>query len=287
MDTQQQLLYVGNPLLRMCSVVFRPYAQHFILGVIFFNALILGMETSSLLMQQAGELLKVLDAICLGIFVMEILMKLAVQRFVFFTSGWNMFDFLVVAISFIPNTGPLAILRTMRILRVLRLVTNLPRLRIIVEAILRSLPSISWIIGLLLVIFYIFSVLTTLLFGSNFPDWFGSIGASMYTLFQVLTLESWSMGIVRPVMEQFTHAYLIFIPFILLTSFIVLNVFIAIIVNAMNEAAEMTKEMKASSDIDETLAVEISLEESLALIKEQIAKLETLLAISDKKADKQ
>jgi voltage-gated sodium channel len=269
-------------LARVCSVILLPGVQHCILGVIILNALILGMETSSFLKQGIGDILATLDMICLGIFVAEISMKLVVLRFSFFLSGWNIFDFLVVGISFIPSTGPLAILRALRILRVLRLVTNLPRLRVIVESILHSLPSIGWIAGLLTVIFYIFSVLTTSLFGAAFPGWFGSIGRSMYTLFQILTLESWSMGIVRPVMEKFPYAYMLFVPFILITTFIVLNVFIAIIVNSMNEVMDTDKTIDTQTGSDEETGEMENLKTEMTRLKDQIARVERLLPVLPK-----
>ena len=263
--------------LKICMLVDRQQAQHFILGVIFFNALILGLETSPWFMEHAGGLLRFLDACCLGIFVVEILMKLVVRRLSFFLSGWNVFDFLIVAIALLPASGPLAILRALRILRVLRLVTNLPRLRMIVESVLRALPSIGWICALLLMVFYIFSVLTTTLFGEDFPHWFGSIGTSFYTLFQMLTLDSWSSGIVRPIMERFPSAYLLFIPFILLTSFIVLNVFIGIIVGSMSEVAMANKIQETEHASDAKSCRTENLERELALLKTQIARVEALL----------
>jgi len=269
--------------LRICALIERPGAQNFILGVIFFNALILGLETSPWFMERVGGLLLFLDAVCLIIFVVEILMKLTLHRFAFFRSGWNVFDFLVVAIALVPASGPLAILRALRILRVLRLITNLPQLRAIVESVLRSLPGIGWICGLLLMIFYIFSVLATTLFGPAFPKWFGSIGASMYTLFQMLTLDSWSSGIVRPVMESFPYAYLLFIPFVLITSFIVLNVFIGIIVSSMSEVTAESKTLPADEPGGPSLASDPAqcLETELALLKQQIAKVERLLVRRD------
>ena len=293
--------------LRVCMIIERPMAQRFILGVILFNSIILGLETSPWFTERAGGLLHLLDALCLSIFVVEICMKLVVQRFSFFRSGWNVFDFLIVAIALVPASGPLAILRALRILRVLRLVTHLPRLRMIVESVLRSLPGIGWICGMLLMVFYIFSVLTTTLFGAEFPEWFGSIGASMYTLFQMLTLDSWSSGIARPIMERFPYAYLLFIPFVLMTSFIVLNVFIGIIVSSMSEVTAENKasgqagespddslEGKCGRKLSEERTVGCSctvinegpirsenLENELALLKIQIAKVEALLAVSD------
>ncbi|MDR2104294.1 MAG: ion transporter, partial [Deferribacteraceae bacterium] len=239
-----------------CQLIYLPRVQYFILGVIVFNALILGLETSSALRRSFGHYLHILDMLCLGIFIIEILMKLTVERLTFFKSGWNIFDFLIIGISIFPSTGTISILRALRIFRVLRLVTRLPKLKIIVESVLYSLPSIGWISLLLLIIFYIFAVLVTTLFGSSFEDWFGSIGASLYTLFQILTLESWSMGIVRPVMEEFPYAFMIFVPFILITSFIVLNVFIGVIVNSMSEItvsskSSTEKDVKTSSSFGE------------------------------------
>ncbi len=261
-------------LLRFCSLIFLPKVQNFILAVIVFNAIILGLQTSGTLNSKIGSILHGLDLLCLGIFIVELSMKIVVLHVRFFTSGWNIFDFLVVGISLFPSTGSLSILRALRILRVLRLVTNLPRLRIIVESILHSLPSIGWISLLLLLVFYVFAVLTTTLFGAAFPEWFGSMGASFYTLFQVLTLESWSMGISRPVMELFPYAWLIFIPFILLTAFIVLNVFIGIIVNAMGEVATCGKisEKEDAKTAADNLAAE------LAALKAQLGKVESLVA---------
>ena len=281
-----------------CMLIERPGAQRFILGVIFFNALVLGLETSPWFMERIGGLLLFLDAACLAVFVVEISMKLVVYRASFFRSGWNVFDFLIVGIALLPAAGPLAILRTLRILRLLRVVSTLPQLRAIVESVLRSLPGIGWICGLLLMIFYIFAVLATTLFGAEFPDWFGSVGASMYTLFQMLTLDSWSSGIVRPVMERFPYAYLLFIPFVLTTSFIVLNVFIGIIVSSMSE---VTAENKAAGSAGHRPGEDLpgdglkdsgphlpagepeteSLKRELALLKGQIAKVEVLLIAKD------
>ena len=267
---------------RFCLLAEHPKVQRFILGVIVFNALDLGLATSAWLGDRAGWLLSALDICCLGLFVLEIFMKLVVRRFSFFRSGWNIFDFLVVSVSLVPGSGPLTILRALRILRVLRLFARLPRLRLIVESVLQSLPSIGWICALLFMLFYIFAVLTTSLFGKEFSEWFGSIGASMYTLFQVLTLESWSMGIVRPVMKDFPHAYLLFIPFILATSFIVMNVFVGIIVGAMSEVAAAEKNRETEALSGGGPENKKTLEKELALLKEQIAKVEVLLARPDK-----
>ena len=209
--------------------------QRFIITVIIINAITLGLETSETAMASAGGLLLALDRIALAIFVVEIALKLAVYRHRFFASGWNLFDFTIVAITLAPTGEGMAVLRSLRILRALRLVSVIPSMRKVVNALLRALPGMGSVLALLLLVFYVSSVMSTKLFGADFPEWFGTIGASFYTLFQVMTLESWSMGIVRPVMEVHPLAWVFFVIFILLTTFAVLNLFIAIVVDAMTE----------------------------------------------------
>ncbi|MCU0836885.1 MAG: ion transporter, partial [Chromatiaceae bacterium] len=204
--------------------------QRILIALILINAVTLGLETSPTVMAQAGELLIAIDRAILAVFVVEIALKLYAQGLAFFRRGWNVFDFVVVGIALIPASGPLAVLRALRVLRVLRLISMVPQLRFVVEALLKAVPGISSIALLMLVLYYVFAVMATGLFGAQFPDWFGSVGASLYTLFQVMTLESWSMGIVRPVMEVYPYAWVFFIPFILLSTFTMLNLFIGIIV---------------------------------------------------------
>ncbi|MCK8517312.1 ion transporter [Methylonatrum kenyense] len=209
--------------------------QNFIIALIVLNAITLGLETSSTAQQYIGGLLFWAERAILTVFVIEIGLKLIAFGPRFFRSGWNVFDFVIVAIALAPETGPFSILRALRILRVLRLLSQVERLRVIIESLLRALPSIGWIAFLLVLVFYIFGVMGTKLFGESFPEWFGTVGLTMYSLFQVMTLESWSMGIARPVMEVYPHAWLFFVPFILITAFTVLNLFIGIIVNTMQE----------------------------------------------------
>jgi voltage-gated sodium channel len=212
--------------------------QRSITGLILVNAAILGLETAPSVMAATGDLLPVLDRLIVGIFAAEILGKLWVYRRRFFVDGWNLFDFTVVAISLVPASAAFSVLRALRVLRVLRLVSVIPSMRKVVQALLKAIPGMGSIVALLGLLYYVFSVMATKLFGAAFPEWFGSIGASAYSLFQIMTLESWSMGIVRPVMEVFPFAWAFFVPFILITSFAVLNLFIAIIVNAMQSQHE-------------------------------------------------
>jgi voltage-gated sodium channel len=206
--------------------------QHFIIAVILLNAVTLGIETSPYLVQVAGPVLRTLEIAALTIFVVEILLKLVAFGPHFFRSGWNNFDFIIVGISVLPAAGPLTVLRTLRILRALRLVRTLPRLRMIVEAVGRVLPDMGWVFLLLLVVFYVFGVVGTNLFRATFPEFFGDLGRTMFTLFQVMTLESWSMGVARPVMAQHPWAWIYFVSFVLTASFIVLNLVIGVVVNA-------------------------------------------------------
>jgi voltage-gated sodium channel len=168
----------------------------------------------------------------------------------FFKDGWNVFDLTIVTIAWIPAAGPLSVLRALRIMRVLRLVSVIPSMRNVVGALLNALPGMGSIVAVLLLVFYIAAVMATNLFGGTFPAWFGSIGTSMFSLFQIMTLESWSMGIVRPVMEVHPHAWLFFVPFIVITSFTVLNLFIALIVNSMQLLnSETSEEIQETAEL--------------------------------------
>jgi len=212
---------------------------NFIMLVIIINAITLGMETNNDTMARHGELLHLIDRCAVFIFTIEILLKLYMYRLSFFRAGWNVFDFIVVAITFIPAIGPLSILRSLRVLRILRLISIIPQMRRVIAALLHSIPGMASIMAVLLIIFYVASVLVTTLFGAEFEVLFGSIGASMYTLFQIMTLEGWSEEVVRPVMKVYPQSWVFFIPFIIITSFAVLNLFIGIIVDAMNTMHEM------------------------------------------------
>ena len=251
--------------------------QRLIIGLIVLNAITLGLETSETLMSHIGPLLIGFDRLVLAVFVVEIAIKLLAFHGRFFRDPWNVFDFVIVGIALIPASGPLAVLRALRVLRVLRLVSTAPRLRFVVEALLKAVPGITSIAGLMLLLFYVFAVMATNLYGPTFPDWFGSIGASLYTLFQIMTLESWSMGIVRPVMAAYPLAWLFFIPFILIATFTMLNLFIGIIVDTMQTMHEQEheherKEFEGSlhQDTDRVLAELAELRRELAEIRSAV-----------------
>ena len=228
-----------------------PGPRRVIIALILVNAVILGLETSPSLMVRFGPWLTGANQAILAVFVLEILLKLFAFGPRFFRSGWNVFDFLVVGISLVPASGPLDILRAFRIMRVLRLFSQVPKLRHIIESLLRALPGMGWTAALLLLVFYIFAVMGTMLFGQQFPDYWGSIGASLYTLFQIMTLESWSSAIARPMLEQMPLAWLYFVPFILVSSFMILNLFIAIIVTATQAVHADEEALQRQALLDE------------------------------------
>ena len=240
-----------------------PMVRFTIIGVIVFNAIILGLETSPAVMEAAGPVILMLDWACLSIFVLEIALKLVAHGWRFFRSGWNLFDFVIVGIALVPSAHGLSVLRAMRILRVLRVISVAPSLRRVVEGFVTALPGMGSVFLLMGIIFYIGAVMATKLFGDAFPEWFGSIGASLYTLFQVMTLESWSMGIVRPVLEVFPLAWVFFVPFIMVTTFAVVNLLVGLIVNSMQDAHAQESNAATDAYRDEVLERLRKIEERL------------------------
>ena len=230
------------------------WVRNGIIGVILFNAVVLGLETSEPAMAAAGPLIVTLDRLCLAIFVIEIGLKLIAHGGRFFRSGWNLFDFAIVAVSLVPAAQTFSVLRALRILRVLRVVSAAPRLRRVVEGFITALPGMGSVFLLMAIIFYIGAVMATKLFAVSFPQWFGSLGQSAYSLFQIMTLESWSMGIVRPVMEVYPYAWAFFVPFIMVTTFAVVNLLVGLIVNSMQEAHGVEEGEKTDAYRDEVLA---------------------------------
>ena len=231
---------------RLAAILDRATTRNAITAVIVVNAVTLGLETSQTAMSAAGPLIVAVDRVCLAIFVVELLAKIIAFGPRFFRNGWNVFDFLVVGIALVPASAGLSVLRALRILRVLRVISVAPRLRRVVEGFLTALPGMASVFLLMALIFYIGAVIATKLFGGAFPEWFGDLGRSAYTLFQIMTLESWSMGIVRPVMESFPYAWAFFVPFIMVTTFAVVNLIVGLIVNSMQSAHE--EESVAATD---------------------------------------
>ncbi len=230
-----------------------PVVRNGIIVVILLNAILLGMETSDTLMAGWGTLILTLDRLCLAIFVTEIALKLVAYGGRFFRSGWNVFDFAIVGIALVPAAQGFSVLRALRILRVLRVVSTAPRLRRVIEGFFTALPGMGSVFLLMTLVFYVGAVMATKLFGDAFPDWFGTIGLSGYTLFQIMTLESWSMGIVRPVMEVYPYAWMFFVPFIMVTTFVVVNLLVGLIVNSMQDAHHEEADAATDSYRDEVM----------------------------------
>ena len=225
----------------------RPAVERALIALIVLNAVILGLETYPPVMERHGDWLRALDAVILGVFVVEIALRVAAHGRRFFIDPWSLFDFAVVGIALVPATGELAVLRTLRVLRVLRMLTLLPSMRRVVGGLVGAIPGLGSVVLLMVLIFYVSAVMATGLFGTNFPEWFGNLGESAYTLFQVMTLESWSMGIARPVIAAHPYAWIFFVLFILITSFTMLNLFIAVIIDATQSEAGV----EASRHVDD------------------------------------
>jgi voltage-gated sodium channel len=224
-----------------------PPVQRSIIALVVANAVTLGLETVPAVMSRFSGTLHLADRILLAIFVVELTIKLAANGRRFFRSGWNVFDLAVVSIALLPSTGSLSVLRALRVLRILRVVSAVPKLRFMVEALARSVPGIGSIALLLGLFFYVFAVMATKLYGAAFPHWFGSLGVSLFSLFQVMTLEGW-VDIAREVMTQRPAAWVFFVLFILLATFTVLNLFIGMIVKAMEDSPpvqEVQRELAA------------------------------------------
>ena len=232
-----------------------PRTERFIMALILLNAVTLGLETSDTVMARYGTVLAVIDRVIIAIFVVEILARFLVQRARFFRDWWNIFDIIVVGIALAPATETFSVLRALRVLRLLRLITAVPSLQRVVGGLIGALPGMTSILLLIGLVFYVSAVMAVNLYGEDFPELFGTLGTSLYTLFTIMTLEGWTNDVVNPIMEKHPNALLFFIPFIIITTFWVLNLFIGIIVNAMQEehekvsAAEREAERKAEREM--------------------------------------
>ncbi len=269
--------------------------QNTIMFFIMLNSIQLGLQTSAAVNEAIGPFLNTFDRVCLGIFVVELVLKLIVYRSSFFKDGFNIFDMFIVVVSLLSDLALFSVfrmfrtfrvLRSLRNLRALRMITGVGKLNIIITAIGKSIPSIAWTSLLLGIIYYVFAVMGTTLFGESFPQWFGNIGRSMYTLFQVMTLESWSMGISRPVMEAFPWAWVYFVPFVLISAFVMMNVVVGIVVNTISEATGENENHKTDIiDPNEKPSTAAQLKAEIHALKEQISRVELL--IEQTEAEKQ
>lgn len=256
-----------------------PGFKNFIITLIIINGITMGLETSKSIVSGYGAFLHLFDVAVITVFTVEILLRIYVYRIGFFKDPWSLFDFFVVAISLVPASAGFEILRVLRVLRLFRLITVVPQMRKIVMALLSVIPGMVSIAGLMMLFFYIFAIMVTKLYGETFPQWFGTLGESFYTLFQIMTLESWSMGIVRPVMETHPGAWAFFIPFIFVVTFIMVNLIVAIVVDAMSiinaeEEAHIISEVQTTEDNTKT---------EIQRLREEIGELKAIMLEAAKK----
>jgi voltage-gated sodium channel len=226
------------------------FFQHFILGVILLAAILIGVETSETLVVRYGPILDALEVAIQTIFVVEIAIRLAAhwpRLGAFFRDGWNVFDFAVVVVSLLPQAGAFAMVaRLARLMRVTRLVSLFPELRLIIGTMLKSIPSMGHVIMLLSLLLYVYAILGFHLFGEIDPEHWGTLGAALLTLFQMLTLEGW-VEVQEGVLETNRWAWMYFASFIFVGVFVVVNLFIAVVINNLET---VRKEQQIDADHD-------------------------------------
>jgi voltage-gated sodium channel len=246
-------------------IVEAPWFEPFMIGLILFNAVLIGIETSPQMVDRYGDWLHLGNDVVLGVFIVEAVLKISAvaPRFGrYFGNGWNLFDFSIVVLSLIPATGEFALVaRLIRVLRVLRLISAVPQLRLIVATLVRSIPSMGHVILLMSVMFYIYGVTGVHFFADDDPDHWGTLGASLLTLFQLVTLEGW-VEVMETVAENHPWAWIYFVSFVLLGTFVILNLFIAVVINNLEQSKleqlhdldspvthdEVLKELEATRD---------------------------------------
>jgi voltage-gated sodium channel len=199
-------------------------------------------------MATSGPLLEFIDHVLLAIFVAELAARIIVHRLAFFRDPWSVFDFVVVSIALVPASENFTVLRALRVLRVLRLITAIPSLKRVVAGLLASLPGMGSILFLIGLIYYVFGVIGTKLFGLTNPELFGTLGRTLYTLFTVMTLEGWTNDVAKPVMTNHPYAWIYFVTFIVFTTFMVLNLFIGVVVNAMQSEAQKSESAEREAE---------------------------------------
>ena len=255
------------------SFVDSGFFTKFITYLIILNGITMGLETSKEFMANWGTYAIIFNQIVITIFTIEIILRIYVHRLSFFKDAWSIFDFTIVSISLVPLSSGFEILRVLRVLRLFRLITVVPQMRKIVTALISVIPGMLSVIALMTLFFYIFAIMATHLFSEDFPQWFGTLGESFYTLFQIMTLESWSMGIVRPIMEVHPYAWIFFVPFIFVVTFVMINLVVAIIVDAM----AILNQEEEQHIIEEVQNNEQHVNDEIKKLREEIFELKSLI----------
>lgn len=255
--------------------------HHFVVAVIVLAGGVAGLETSPAMMERHGTILLGLDKFILGVFVVEALLKMAAhgrQPWRYFADGWNVFDFLIVVLCLLPVGGPFAaVLRLTRALRLLRLVSALPRLQLLVGALLKSLSAMGYVSLLLALLFYMYAVAGIHLFGKTDPASFGSLGAALLTLFRIVTLDNWGdIYVAQAAHVSAIKVVIYFVTFIVFGTMIILNLFIGIIMNSMSEMhAEIADQHRAQ---EEGESGSPTLEDELKSLEREMKELQTRMA---------
>jgi voltage-gated sodium channel len=252
-----------------------------IITVILANAVVLGMQTYSDLTARHGDTLDLLNEIFLGIFVVELLLRIASygrRPQDFFRSGWNVFDFVVITAAFVPGVRDSStLLRLARLLRVVRIVRLLPDLRILLQGVVRSLPPLFSMTMLVTLLLFVYGMIGWLLFGDELPEDWGNIGAAMLTLFVMLTLENFP-AYMDAGMSVHPWAWIYFVTFVLIAAFMVLNVLIGIVLNSMEEAREIERRRALGADVDDEISP-APVAERIAMLRAALTELEEELRL--------
>jgi voltage-gated sodium channel len=273
--------------------------QNFITLVIVLAGVLVGVETYPSIHERHADLLHILDQLVLWIFVAEVAVKMGAEGkapWRYFRDPWNVFDFVVVAASFLPFGGQtVVVLRLVRLLRVLKLVRALPKLQLLVSALLKSIPSMAYVSMLLFLLFYVYGVAAVFLFGHNDPIHFGNLQIGLVSLFRAVTLEDWTDLMYIQMFGCGSYGYggnealctasqaqpvvgaLFFISFVLLGTMIILNLFIGVIMNGMNEAQEEAHDEARRIAAKIRGGAEPSVAEDLDALSTQIAELQAAL----------
>ncbi len=249
-----------------------------IIGLILLNALILGLETSTQLMARYADVFEIMQNVILTAFIIEAILKIAavVPRLkLYFGNGWNLFDFSVIVLSLVPATGELAMVaRLARLMRVLRLISTIPELRLIVTTLLRSIPSMGHVMLLMSIIFYIYAIAGYHLFHQHDPQHWGNFGVAVLTLFRVVTLEDWT-DLMYTALELHDWAWVYFVSFIFVGTFVIINLFIAVVINNLEKSkAEELEKLRKPVSRDELLKELVDTQQALKSLQRSIEKLE-------------
>lgn len=241
--------------------------QSTIIILILFNAVLVGLETYPSIYETNRHFFHFIDQTLLWLFTIEIAMRFAAEGRSFFRKGWNWFDVVIVLTGHVFVGGHfVTVLRILRVLRVLRAVTVVPSLRRLVDALIMTIPSLANILILMGIFFYIFAVIGTMLFSEISPEYFGNLQLTLLTLFQVVTLESWASGVMRPLMEFNEWVWIYFVSFVLVGTFIIFNLFIGVIVNNVEKA---NKEETENANSRELETIQRQLDELKEMLKKE------------------